>query len=107
MDRIWARVRALGEALRHRLAAVPGVAVRDQGDVRGGIVSFTVDGVDAARVKAAMRAESINVTISPARGTLLDMRRRGLREIVRASVHYYNTEAELDRLADALGRLER
>jgi selenocysteine lyase/cysteine desulfurase len=107
IERIWTRVRALGDALRDRLAAVPGVTVRDQGDVRGGIVSFTVDGVDAAGVKAAMRAESINVTVSPARGTLLDMRRRGLSEIVRASAHYYNTEAELDRLADALARLRR
>ncbi|MDT7663287.1 MAG: cysteine desulfurase / selenocysteine lyase, partial [Pseudonocardiales bacterium] len=32
----------------------------------------------------------------------LDMPRRGLTEIVRASVHYYNTDAELDQLIDAL-----
>lgn len=105
IDRIWERVRALGEALRERLAALPGVIVRDLGVVRGGIVSFTVRDVEAARVKAALRAASINVTVSPARGTLLDMRARGLREVVRASVHYYNTEAELDRLADELARL--
>jgi len=105
LPRIWARVRMLAEALRARLAALPGVTVRDLGDVRGGIVSFTVRNVEAARVKAAMRAASINVTISPARGTLLDMRARGLREVVRASVHYYNTEAELDRLTHAIARL--
>jgi cysteine desulfurase/selenocysteine lyase len=81
------------------------VTVRDLGDVRGGIVSFTVRDVEAARVKAAMRAASINVTISPARGTLLDMRARGLHELVRASVHYYNTDDELDRLVRELGRL--
>jgi cysteine desulfurase / selenocysteine lyase len=105
IDRIWARVRALGEALRERLAVLPGVTVRDLGTVRGGIVSFTVRDVEAARVKAALRAASINVHVSPARGTLLDMRARGLREVVRASVHYYNTEAELDRLANELARL--
>lgn len=105
IDRIWERVRALGDALRERLSALPGVVVRDLGVVRGGIVSFTVRDVEAARVKAALRAASINVTVSPARGTLLDMRARGLREIVRASVHYYNTEAELDRLVDELARL--
>jgi cysteine desulfurase / selenocysteine lyase len=107
IDRIWERVRALGEALRQRLAALPGVTVRDLGTVRGGIVSFTVADVEAARVKATLRAASINVTVSPARGTLLDMRARGLSEIVRASVHYYNTEAELDRMTAELGRLVR
>jgi selenocysteine lyase/cysteine desulfurase len=107
LERIWARVRGLGEALRERLAAVPGVTVRDLGTVRGGIVSFTVRGVEAAAVKTALRAASINVHVSPARGTLLDMRARGLHELVRASVHYYNTEAELDRLADEVARLVR
>ena len=105
IDHIWARVRALGESLRERLAAVPGVTVHDLGAVRSGIVSFTVRDVTAAAVKAALRAASINVHVSPARGTLLDMRARGLGELVRASVHYYNTDDELDRLVRELGRL--
>jgi cysteine desulfurase / selenocysteine lyase len=107
LERIWARVHGLGEALRQRLGAVPGVTVHDLGAVRSGIVSFAVRDRGAAAVKSALRAASINVHVSPARGTLLDMRARGLHELVRASVHYYNTEAELDRLADELARLIR
>jgi len=105
LERIWARVQERGETLRARLAAVPGVTVRDLGVVRGGIVSFTVRGVDAARVKATLRAARINVTVSPARGTLLDMRARGLSEVLRASVHYYNTDEEIDRLTAEVARL--
>ena len=107
VERIRARVHALGETLRERLATVPGVAVRDLGTVRSGIVSFTIGELSAAAVKTALRTASINVHVSPARGTLLDMRARGLNELVRASVHYYNTEAELDRLVDELKRLAR
>ena len=105
LERIWERVRGLGATLRQRLAAAPGVTVRDLGALRSGIVSFTVDRVEAARVKAALRAAAINVSVSPARGTLLDMRARGLNEVVRASVHYYNTEAEIDRLVHEVTRL--
>jgi cysteine desulfurase / selenocysteine lyase len=107
LDRIWARVQALAETLRARLAAVPGVHVRDLGAVRGGIVSFTVRDVEAASVKAALRAARINVTVSPARGTLMDMRARGLSEVVRASVHYYNTDEEIERLTTEVARLVR
>ena len=107
LPRIWARVQMLAAALRARLTEVPGVGVHDLGPMRGGIVSFTVRDVDAARVKAALRAVRINVTVSPARGTLLDMRARGLREVVRASVHYYNTDEEIDRLVAEVARLAR
>src|SRR5262249_21495752 len=107
LDRIWARVQMLAETLRARLAALRGVGVRDLGAVRGGIVSFTVRDVEAASVKAALRAARINVTISPARGTLLDMRARSLPEVVRASVHYYNTDEEIERLTTEVARLAR
>ena len=107
IERIAARVRALAEMLRERLGGMPGVTVRDLGTVRSGIVSFTVRDVPAATVKTALRAAAINVHVSPARGTLLDMRARGLDELVRASVHYYNTETELDRLVHELARLAR
>jgi cysteine desulfurase / selenocysteine lyase len=37
--------------------------------------------------------------------TPLDMTARKLREIVRASVHYYNTAAEIERLVSAVASL--
>ena len=105
LDAIWERARGLGQALRDRLAQIPKVSVLDLGEVRCGIVSFTVEGTEGAEVQRRLRAENVNVSFSPQRYTRIDMEDRGLAEIVRASVHYYNTEAELDRACELLATL--
>ena len=100
VDAIWERVAALGDSLRARLGEVEGVTVRDLGAVRCGIVTFTVDDVEASELKDRLARDRINVTVSPPSSTLLDSTARELPELVRASVHYYNTDQELDRLVD-------
>jgi selenocysteine lyase/cysteine desulfurase len=102
LDSIWQRVAALGESLRVRLGHIDGVTVRDLGEVRCGIVTFTVDGVEANELKKRLSRERINVTASPRSSTLLDSRARALPDLVRASVHYYNTGEELERLVEAV-----
>jgi selenocysteine lyase/cysteine desulfurase len=104
LDAIRDRIVTLADELRSRLAAVPGVTVRDLGRNKCGIVSFTVAGRAPQMVERALRSERINVSVSNAASTRFDMDARGLDEVVRASVHAYNTEAELDRLVEALGR---
>ncbi|WP_437608943.1 aminotransferase class V-fold PLP-dependent enzyme [Sorangium sp. So ce834] len=96
------RVCALAERLRARLAELPGVAVRDLGEQRCGIVTFTRDGEDAAAVKARLGAQAIHVSVSTAAGALLDFEARGIPDLVRASVHYYNDESEIDRFVAAV-----
>ena len=59
------------------------------------------------RSDRALARRRINVTVSEASGTLLDMSERGLAAMVRASVHYYNSEAELERFAAAVAELVR
>lgn len=102
IDAIWARVQALAERLRAILLEVPGVRIRDLGRRRCGIVSFTLDGTDPEELRLAMLDRGINLNVSRAPSTLLDMQARELREVVRASVHYYNTDDELERFRDAL-----
>lgn len=102
LEAIWERISALAARLRSCLAAIPGVTVTDIGAVQGGIVTFTVAGVPANAVGEALAAQRINVTTSGASSTRFDMEARGLREIVRASVHYYNDEAEVERFCEAV-----
>ena len=105
MEAIWARVRALADLLRAELARVPGVAVRDLGEVRCGIVTFTKEGIAADAIKQKLAAQRINVTTSGRASTLLDMAARRLDAVVRASVHYYNSEDEVARFARAVAAL--
>ena len=87
----------------HGLASVDGVLVHDKGEVHGGIVTFTVDGWDAAdAVRVRRRRQAVNTSASPAEYAQYDLPHRGLPALVRASVHYYNTEDEIDALVAAL-----
>lgn len=105
VDRIRARVFALADRLRAMLAELPGVRVRDTGVERCGIVAFTVDGFHAEDVKAAMAAAGINVSVSRMPSTRWDMENRGIAEVVRSSVHYYNTIEEIEKFSRALGSM--
>jgi len=99
--RMWPRIRDLAARLRGELAGVPGVVVRDQGPELSGIVTFTREDQPAAALSARLRARGINtsVTDGPAH---LDRHRRTYGPAVRASIHAYNTENELDRLIEAV-----
>jgi len=102
LDAIWARVRGLAETLRAALVELPLVTLRDEGTEQCGIVTFTVDGESPTAVKRRLRSAGVNVWTIDASTARLDLDARGVAEVVRASVHYYNTEDEVGRLARAL-----
>jgi cysteine desulfurase/selenocysteine lyase len=99
---IWERIQKLAGTLRDGLSIIPDVKVRDIGRVQCGIVTFTLEGVDALNIKAALDARRINVSVSNPSSTLLDASRRNLPPVVRASVHYYNDDAEIAQLLEAV-----
>jgi cysteine desulfurase / selenocysteine lyase len=74
--------------------------------VKCGIVTFTVDGWHPVEVRHELAAQSINVTAS-GDSVKLRMEERGVSGLVRASVHYYNTEDEIERFAVAIESLSR
>ncbi|MFW0755172.1 aminotransferase class V-fold PLP-dependent enzyme [Pseudomonas sp. H11T01] len=106
VDAIWERIQSLASYLRTRLAQVNGLANQDVGQVKSGIVTFTLNGHTSSQLQHMLGAEKkrINVTPSTFRSTMVDMQQRGLKDVVRASVHAYNTESEIDVLIEALER---
>jgi selenocysteine lyase/cysteine desulfurase len=104
VDAIEERVTGLADRLRARLTQLGGVRVHDQGRRRCGIVTFTVDGIPAQQVQRHLAEQGVNVSVSLVDYARLDLPTRGLPDLVRASVHYYNTDQELDQLIQALPR---
>lgn len=106
LQRIEARVRNLAETLRAQLSAIPGITITDTGAEKSAIVTFSNHGVDADHVGATLRRQSINVSISSGAGARFDLLPRGFEHVVRASVHYFNTEDEIQRLVAAVSAVK-
>lgn len=107
--KIAERIAMLAEQLREQLARIPGVTVHDlpgkANQLRCGIVTFTHEHHAAQTIFERMRDQQINVRVTAVGSTRLDMEQRGLTEMVRASVHYYNTEEELARFSQAIAAM--
>jgi cysteine desulfurase / selenocysteine lyase len=105
LENIWTRVSSLAHALRTRLSHIPRVQIHDLGLQKCGIVTFTIAGLDPQEIRRKLAGQKINVHASLADSTRLDMEQRGLAGVVRASVHYYNSEEEIERFCDFVARM--
>lgn len=96
------RVTLLAARLRTELAGIPGIVVRDKGRRKCGIVTFDRRGESAVHLHERLSAQAINTSVTVREGTRYDMDERNLDSLVRASVHYYNTNDEIDRFCEAV-----
>jgi len=103
---IESRCRLLADRLRAGLAAIPGIELRDLGRAPAAIVSFTLEGHEARAVVSDVAMAGITIGVSDPSSTRLDAEARSLPPVVRASPHYYNTEAEIDRLIERVSDLK-
>ncbi|MEK2479515.1 aminotransferase class V-fold PLP-dependent enzyme [Streptomyces noursei] len=106
VEATWARTAELGRFLRRELHAIPGVELLERVDDEGelaGIVGFTVNGHEPEEIRQAMRRFDVNLWVSMSNTACVDMEARKLEQTLRASVHYYNTHAEIQQLSSALG----
>ena len=98
LDVIEARIARLSSRLRSELAAVAGITVRDKGLRQSGIVTFSHASVEPTTIQSELRRRSINTSVSSRASTRLDFEGRDIDNVVRASVHYFNTDDEIEML---------
>ena len=107
MEEIWKRIHLLSASLRAKLSSISRVVVRDLGENQCGIVTFTINGMEAATASQKLRQKGINTSVSLAEYARLDLEERGLPSLVRSSVHYYNTEEEVERFCHELAQIAK
>jgi len=108
-EAIFEHDRRLARHAHEKLAAIPGLRVLGPplgSDSRSGVISFVMENAHAHDV----------VTLADQRGLALRgghhctqplMRKLGLSSSARASFYFYNTEAEIDRMAEILAEIDR
>jgi cysteine desulfurase/selenocysteine lyase len=96
MESIQERIYYLAALLRSKLADIDGIISTDEGQEQCGIVTFYCHSRSALQIKSHLANHRINVSISSGSGNLISFQKRGITEVVRASLHYFNTEQEID-----------
>ncbi|STX47571.1 selenocysteine lyase, PLP-dependent [Legionella hackeliae] len=99
---IWQRIEYLSTVLRQQLLQTDGIVLHDQGKNKCGIVTFTSNKKTPEEIQQALAERNINVSVSLQEYARLDLAKRNLPALVRASVHYYNIEEEVAHFCDAI-----
>ena len=104
MESVRAHERALTAYALERLAEIDGIALygpRGNGEERGGVVSFNLEGLHPHDVGTVLDAEGVAIRAGHHCAKPL-MRRLGVAATARASFYLYNTPEEVDRLVEAI-----
>ncbi len=101
LENIENRVSLLANLLREKLSNIPGISLQDEGEKKCGIVTFNTKKRSAEEIVQRLNKKRINVSVSRV-GYSIDMHERNLADLVRASIHYYNDENEIDTFCTAI-----
>ncbi len=105
MKSIARRNAHLANLLRENLAKIDGIHLTDLGVNKSAIVTFYKDGISPEECHAKLRAQNINVSVSPSSYARMDLGQRKLNSLIRSSIHYYNTEIEIEKFCGAVHAL--
>lgn len=106
MDAIWQHDQALCRYALDKLRGMPGLrCYGPEGDDRGGIIAFSLEGAHPHDIASALDAEGIAVRAGHHCAQPL-MQALGVQSTARASFYLYNTEAEVDSFVTALEKTQ-
>ena len=105
-ERIAAYEHGLLDHATARLAAIPGLRLVGTAREKVGVLSFVIADLDPLDIGRALDREGIAVRAGH-HCAQPSLRHFGLEATVRPSLAFYNTTAEIDRLADVVARLAR
>jgi len=106
MDAINHYEHALLEYATEKLSAIPGVQLVGTAADKASVLSFLIDGIHP--YDAGTILDRLGIAVRTGHHcTQPLMRRFGIPGTVRASLAFYNTEAEIDALVDGIGRVKQ
>jgi len=108
LERIAERERRLTKRMLE-ISEIDGIEVYGPEDInrRGGVVSFNVSGMNPHEVSAILDETAKIATRSGCHCASLAMRHLGVEGSVRASVHYFNLEEEIEKFVEAVRQVAR
>lgn len=103
--KVWSRIQQLATQLRIGLSELPGVVVRDKGRVKGGIVTFTMEGKDPDVIQRELMKSNLQLSVARSGTSWFDFPARRIETMLRASVHYFLLEEEVEKLIERVKQL--
>ena len=102
MTHIAARIQSLAEKLVTGLQSLQGVQVHELNKPRSGIVTFSKTGIATGALQSHLHQQGINTSTSKKNNARLDLDRETQGDVIRASLHYYNTSSEIERFVQVI-----
>lgn len=95
-DWAYARIRELGARFHSKISTIPGVRVITPANAMAGIVNFMIEGEPPSAVSSKLFERGFTIRYVDAKPCIVS---------ARASVSWWNTEEEVDRLCEAIAEI--
>lgn len=102
IDNIERRILELSAYFRRKLREISKIELTDLGENQCGIITFRLGNSKNEHLINYLKKNNLNFTVIPIRRTWNDFERRNIENVIRTSIHYYNTEEEIDKLCELL-----